>query len=87
MQGRIQCWNPTRGFGFVVTKDTTYYFHAKNFSGEPALGARVRFDIGPSLVPGKPPQAINVAPLFVIEDPATAQAAQALVDAAEGGQQ
>jgi cold shock CspA family protein len=60
MQGPIQYYSP-RGFGFIVTKTTTYYFHVKNFSGEPVVGTRVRFDLGPSLVPNKPPQAINVA--------------------------
>ena len=61
MRGQIQYWNEQKGFGFIVTKTATFYFHAKNFSGQPVLGARVRFDVGPSRMPNKPPMAINVA--------------------------
>lgn len=60
MTGKVLHWNPQRGFGFLVTKTETYYFHVSQFHGEPVVGDLVRFNLGPSKVPGKGPQAMNI---------------------------
>ena len=72
MFGKIVYWNQPKGYGFIhVTEQAspseapnseTYFFHNSNFSkGDvPILGAYVVFNLGQSVRPDKPVQAINV---------------------------
>jgi cold shock CspA family protein len=49
IHGRIEYWNPQRGFGFISDskKDVSRFFHASNVvDGNPQVGAACFYDAG-----------------------------------------
>lgn len=62
-EGKITLYNAAKGWGFITRTDGMQFFwheqnKAKGFL--PALGARVRFEVGPPLALGKKDQAIHI---------------------------
>jgi cold shock CspA family protein len=60
--GIIKQWNSARRFGIIFCSGGRRYFlhHSKIVSGNPVLGSRVRFDIGPRRSPVDLESALNV---------------------------
>lgn len=73
MFGTIQSYNDLRGFGFIlVAGKQRHFFHIRSFegpspnvpgSGEPYVGMRVSFTLGPARDPRQPDQAVHVIPV------------------------
>ena len=61
-EGIVVAFNPLKQWGWIEGKEADYYFHQANCKRgyKPTLGEEVQFELGPSYVLGKPPQAINV---------------------------
>lgn len=62
MIGKIVYWNQPKGFGFVQESGIQYFFHHSNFSKSdvPVVGAYAYFNLGQSIRPDKPMQAVGV---------------------------
>ncbi len=63
-KGRIVCFIPSRGFGFIqATDNKEYFFHVSNTKAVVALSMEVEFEVGPPIREGKAPMALNIVPL------------------------
>jgi uncharacterized membrane protein YsdA (DUF1294 family)/cold shock CspA family protein len=65
LQGKIEQWQAQRGFGFIRSGGTQYFFHIRDFRGAgaiPVLHMDVRFEA--IQVGGKGPRAMAVEPLL-----------------------